>query len=774
MIGGIILVGAGIAALVGIGVATGAAAEIINSVESVVMRGLRILFYTIDQFIYDLMIKLYKMFETLCTVRLLSTDLMSSIARRIGVILGLVMLFYVVLAFVKMLVDPDKVNDKDNGGVAVIKRVLIVIVMLGVSNFVFDTLFEVQKTLIQSGAISKLFLPVIPSDTITELNNSKFNEDGEQADDSRTLKQQEAMIRRGGGLFEHFGGLLAEETFYAFYHINDEIEIINDESSDGSGSVDYENLVNYCRKIHNKFREEMISDNPSFSLGSVCLNEMVPTRVVNEDKSYGTGMTYLIDYNFLLATGAGIAIVYFLLMYCIQVGIRMIQIMVLEIISPMAIISFLSPKKDNMFSKWTSIYFSTYIDVFIRVAIINLVVLVISALFSTGKSFEGFAFWDSFVDLNKPTRYFYIVIMILALMAFAKKAPDLIKEFVPKGKSGLGFGSMKMKDFFGLGTTLGAAAGAGMELLHGNPIGMLGGAFRGGKAGFGSKGIFSAISSGGKAERDHRNLVRDIRDKEGSYLGYMRNKIGAGLGFQTDAERYDTRIQKIKNNVEAEQAKVKTEKNRTANIRRQSASRTKAQDIIKKINDRAKEQVLTRDVSGNHTLENLQHSLLAKKTEIEQMQNTGMRWDPSVRDEQGNVVGGYRHAEAADIADAITRYNAQLEDAAHTYTSVVYGNGSIDRNMSGLMGDLQTLININEGGAFDGVTIGHDIGNYEDLHAFDGNISQVNNAFSGDIARSDAIIAGYENTIAGYEAEIANIQDSSGYKASQGNKPRNS
>ena len=379
------------------GTVSDAVQNAIGTVEGLIVRGIRELFFLIDTLIYDLIIKLYNVFHTLCTVRLLDGSLMDDIASRVGMLLGLIMIFYVTLSFIKMLVDPDSISNKDTGAAAIIKKILIVIVMLGVSRFAFETLFMIQKTVISSNAISKVFLPVIPT-----------NSDGSD--------------------FENFGGLLAEETLHAFYYIDD---------FDMSNVSDSETLetVNECRNILNSFRKDIISNPASFSLGNICLNSVINVKV--SENSDDTTEDFVINYNFLLATLAGVGIAYFLFMYCIQVGIRMVQLMVLEIISPMAFISYISPRKDTMFSKWIKIYFSTYIDAFIRVAIINLVTMVISALFTTGNGFDGFAFWKDFDDVNFATKSFYTIIMILALLAFAKKAPELIKEFLPKSASGL-------------------------------------------------------------------------------------------------------------------------------------------------------------------------------------------------------------------------------------------------------------------------------------------------------------------------------------------------
>lgn len=459
---------------------SGAASDAVSKVlgpEGVAVRCIRQLLFWLDSLIYDLIIKLYNMFNTLCSVRLMNGNVVSSIATRIGMILGIIMLFRVVLAFINMLIDPDKVSDKNSGAVSVIKKILIVIVMLGVSNFVFDTLYYVQYSVINSGAISKILLPAIP-----------VNEDGSE--------------------FTNFGGLLAEETLYAFYHVDD-FEV--DDSGDSDDSDNPTEEIEYCKDIIEQFRSDIVQENPNFNLGNICLNATVNVKISGDEEN-NESEDFIVSYNGLLATAAGIGIAYFLFMYCIHVGIRMVQLMVLEIIAPMAFISYLSPKQDNMFSKWIKIYFATYIDVFIRVAIINLVTMIISAMFANGGGLDSFTFWNDLGDVSMGQRGFYIVIIILALLAFAKKAPELLKELIPASASKLGFGEDPLAGGLigGLvgGTLGGALSGARNEQGIGNKAigflqGGLGGALHGGVAGLkDKKGGLSGLRAGGKSGSD--------------------------------------------------------------------------------------------------------------------------------------------------------------------------------------------------------------------------------------------------------------------------------
>ena len=54
---------------------------------------------------------------------------------------------------IKMVLDPDKINDKEMGAASLIKKLVIVIVMLGTSGFVFDALYTVQKLVIENNVI---------------------------------------------------------------------------------------------------------------------------------------------------------------------------------------------------------------------------------------------------------------------------------------------------------------------------------------------------------------------------------------------------------------------------------------------------------------------------------------------------------------------------------------------------------------------------------------------------------------------------------------------
>lgn len=488
----------------------------LEKVGGAIIQGIRYLMFALSTFIYGLLMDLYDMFLALCNVRLLSNDILQELSRRVGYILGVVMLFYVILGFIQLLLNPDAINDREKGATAIIKKTIIVIVMLGSANFAFELLYQVQVTVVKSNIISKLLLPY----SVTPIVNGQ----------DTSTSQDSTLINN-----ETFGSLLAEELFSSFYSIEEFKESDIDSNGDISSYED-------CQTVVNNFRNQLIN-NRSFDLGYTCLNSTIVVNFKIDDSTKSDGQeTNVVKFNWLLCPLVGLVAVYLMVMYCFKVGIRMVQLMFLEIISPMAIVSYLAPKKDTMFSKWKNIYISTYIDVFIRIAIINFAFFLVATVFSVtggdGLEFQGTDF---------SSNPFFKVIMILSILTFAKKAPELVGELLPKSASKLGF-APSAKELFEnpfVSTTVGAATGAavgliggiaggkGLSRVSGALGGTFGGMFRGGSSGYKSKNLGSALS-GARSNQAKFNLERAQRIRTGASSNRFNDLFGIESGFSKD------------------------------------------------------------------------------------------------------------------------------------------------------------------------------------------------------------------------------------------------
>ena len=195
-------------------------------------------------------------------------------------------------------------------------------------------------------------------------------------------------------------------------------------------------------------------------------------KCVNEE---GTAKANLFGNKIYYATFHGLEalivggfVLWVLIMYTITLGVRVVKLAFLRIVSPVPILSYLSPKKSNSFSNWLKQCAMTYLDLFIRIAIIYFAMLLISIIFSRGAT-VGTRFAVSgddsmlFIGLDK----WFNIILVLGVLLFAKKMPELLADLFPgmggKGGLDLGLGLKSRTDFAGKGLvtrTAGAAIGA--------------------------------------------------------------------------------------------------------------------------------------------------------------------------------------------------------------------------------------------------------------------------------------------------------------------------
>ncbi len=127
-----------------VGLGDGSSLKSADGVSGAILKAARSIFYTFNTLVYKLISFLYQLFEMLAGAQLLDNDTFSKIADKVGLVLGVIMLFRIIINFIQMLVDPDKINDKEMGAIVIFKKVVIVLIMFGISSFFFDSLHNIQ------------------------------------------------------------------------------------------------------------------------------------------------------------------------------------------------------------------------------------------------------------------------------------------------------------------------------------------------------------------------------------------------------------------------------------------------------------------------------------------------------------------------------------------------------------------------------------------------------------------------------------------------------
>lgn len=134
---------------------------------------------------------------------------------------------------------------------------------------------------------------------------------------------------------------------------------------------------------------------------------------------------YAYDYLPIISTIVGILMIYVLFSLAITVAIRTFKLIILRMISPIPVISYVDPKssKDGMFATWTKTFVSTWGELFLLLGIIYFIVFIIDYLLSGD-------FWKSFFSnevLSNPVDAVLIfAFLIIGLLFFAKQAPKFL------------------------------------------------------------------------------------------------------------------------------------------------------------------------------------------------------------------------------------------------------------------------------------------------------------------------------------------------------------
>lgn len=357
----------------------------------------------LDQSVYWFAAQCYQLFMKLSTAQIFTDDFFSSFAKRIYAILGVFMLFYLVYALLNAIVDPDKLtNDKGAGKIAV--NLIISLTLLGLLPNIFDLAYRMQNFVLSSNLLGAV---ILGSDVV-------------DVSDSESVKENnESLIRFGDyASFTVLNSFLNPENVnptldngYNWYGVKEEIleegkwknlTLLSDAVSNGA-SIDGENVV--------------------------------------------------VTYRPLVSTAAGIFLIYILLYFTLDLGVRVVKFAFYELLAPIPIVLRIIPSKKGTFDKWLKQTLSVYFEVFVRVGLMYIAIYFINAITTNNTLME---MWT-----KSTSGKLALAIIIIGVFAFAKQAPKIISDVLGIDTGGLKLGigdKLKAGGFFGAGAVLGAGA----------------------------------------------------------------------------------------------------------------------------------------------------------------------------------------------------------------------------------------------------------------------------------------------------------------------------
>lgn len=306
------------------------------------------LFASINYCIYSVIEFIMQGIFDIANLRL-TEGLVGDIYKRIYAFLAIFMIFKLMISFLKYVVNPDTITDKEKGVSKIISRTITMLCLVLILPMVFPLLSEAQN----------VFLPVLPKVIL-----------GQSGDNSDTVQDN--------------AQLLASTALSAFYA-----------PCDG------------C-------------DNPPDAIGPND-NAMEIMMDTYKDKTSGY---YDYNFNYIFALFTGIVIVIILILMTLKVAIRIFKMFILEMIAPVPIMSYIDPKasKDGAFAAWTKQLTSTFLDIFVRLGIIYVVLMLLSAL-ANDRLFD-----PNTLPPSGVRSAYMMVFLIIALLMFAKDAPNFVKD----------------------------------------------------------------------------------------------------------------------------------------------------------------------------------------------------------------------------------------------------------------------------------------------------------------------------------------------------------
>ncbi len=500
--------------------------NIFESVKDTVVYGIIGLLAVIDGVVFKLVSVFFKLFYALAEVQLLDNSIYRAIADRVYLFIGVIALFMLSSSLLKALVNPDEIN---KGVIKSFKSLITSVILVVLIPTIFKYAFSMQSAILSDNIIGKIFqidlnkFKETGESPITNSSDSMYEVCNFETEPEKTVSVKDSSGNDISGVTEIThnecqGNYITLAVLEAFFTPN---------------NSDYAKVTNPYGTSWADARLYMVYTGNFNYMATFAKN------AYDEDKDNS------ISYSVIISTVSAGFLIYLLLSFSIDLGVRAAKLAFYQLIAPIPVLMKMIPGKEGQFDKWSKATISVFLELFVRLIVIEFAIFMCSNLFAIVDSMNGF----SSVGLIGKA------ILAMGLFAFAKQAPKLLGEALGFEAGNLKFGIKgKLADggFFAATGALGAAATAGVRnLTHsGNrmingwklqpwkngdkkeafkgtmgaigrtlkvPFSTTGGAFsglwRGAKEGYGVKDYSQLSTAAGKAAAD----AIEKRDKRESY-----------------------------------------------------------------------------------------------------------------------------------------------------------------------------------------------------------------------------------------------------------------
>ena len=158
---------------------------------------------SIDNVIYGVISILYDILDQIVKTSIFGPTDIQEFATRVYTFLGIIMVFKVTFSLISYLVNPDTISDNTNGVGNIAKNFVITLVLIIITPYAFDFLYNAQNAIINDNLIPRLILGTSGENVFKVQIDPDF------------CKDQEVNVNSSD--------FMALVTLRPFYQINDEI-----------------------------------------------------------------------------------------------------------------------------------------------------------------------------------------------------------------------------------------------------------------------------------------------------------------------------------------------------------------------------------------------------------------------------------------------------------------------------------------------------------------------------------------------------------------------
>lgn len=472
---------------------------------------LRAICMAIDEVAYSLLDDAYNIVINLSTAELLNHSTIKSLMSNLYVLVGVVAFFRLALLLVNAIIDPEKLNEKGKGLSNIFFRVVGMIILLVVTPMLFQMSYELQGKIVGADTGKNIIFKTILGDN-ANIGSSKEGNAGSALQNialsSLITIDKEYLVNNGKQC--KIGEESSDCGFYPLTCVSN-----GDGTCTPQGGYVYDDKKcdwANCQNAVDVYNEMYISENmsPAKLAGYVGVSKKIEINGSDEKQE-----VYVYNYMLIVTGIVGIGMTLVILSFAIDIAVRMFELIALEILSPLFIATFVEPKsaQSGPFKNWLTAVGQSYVTLYIRLAILALMVLLVSII-NQSKIFQSMG------DVAGPAKIF----MIIGLLIFAKKSPKWISDMIGIKGNGMGLWTpKKLRENMAFGNTIsnGARAAAGLGLGAAAGIHAVRKANRLNRAANGE----TILSRAMQAAKNKKG--QGFKKQAGAYLGSMFSKEGA-------------------------------------------------------------------------------------------------------------------------------------------------------------------------------------------------------------------------------------------------------